>query len=144
MNTYKLTAITFPTFEDACNFVNENIDNWVEIDVNGVNQSYEIVPTNNGDITTVVFAKKTKKQAKEVTRTDCNNLINELGKDWAAVCVDGNYTLQHSKNGRTFKGIKAKSYRGLLRVIRNLDHSYNAACINHNQTAWLRQYGIIA
>ena len=143
MINYKLKAITFPTYELACDFIAENIDTWATICVNGVSQSYEIIPTNNNDITTVVFAKKVK-VVKKTTRTDCNRLISKLGKDWSAVCIDGVYTLEHNRNGKVFKGVKAKSWRGLLKIIRNLDHAYNAACINHNQTAWLRQYGLIA
>ena len=139
MANYKLTAITFPTYELACDFVYENIDSWVSVEINGLKQSFEIVPTNNKDITTVIFAKKVKKQIKDMTRIDCNNLIDLYAKEWAAVYSNGTHTLEHGRNGKIFKGVNAKSWRGLYRIIKRLIHENSSG----SETQFLRKYEII-
>lgn len=137
---YKLTAITFPTYEEASEFACENVDKWVDVEVDGIKQSFEIFLA--GTRWTVVFAKKVKRQVKEIRRTDCNKLIDSLGMDWYAIKIDGVYTLQHGRNGKTLKNAKARSWRGLLTVIRNVAHSYHVAAIHGNIIQWYREMGI--
>jgi hypothetical protein len=144
MNNYKLTAITFPDQNTASDFIIENIDNWAEVEFNGVKYSHDIYPVIDQETYetkgyTVVYFKKVKKQIKELTRIDCNNVINEAGKEWSAIYSDGAYTLEHGRNGKVFKGIKAKSWRGLKTIIKNLIHE-NRCC---SETEFLRKYEII-
>lgn len=139
MNNYKLTAITFHTYELACDYVQDNIDNWISVEINGLKQSYEIILTNNEDITTVIFAKKNKKRIKEMSRVDCNNLIDRYGKDWAALHSNEVYTLEYGRNGKLFKGVNAKSWRGLYRIIKRLICENNSG----SEKEFLRKYEII-
>ncbi|MGL4503316.1 MAG: hypothetical protein ACRC78_24020, partial [Planktothrix sp.] len=98
----------------------------------------------SGEKWTVVFAKKVRKQPREITRTDCNKLIESLGMDWEAVREGNEYVIQHGRNGKAFKKGKALSWRGLLTAIKNLYHSYYIAAVsNDDQTGWLRSQGII-
>ena len=134
---YKLTAITFPTYEEAAGFASENIDKWVEVEVNGIKQSFDIFLA--GSVWTVVFAKKVKRQTKEIRRTDCNKLIDSLGMEWHAAQVDGVYTILHNRNGKPIKGAKARSWRGLLTVIKNITNSYYIASSEGNLITWYRE-----
>jgi hypothetical protein len=136
---YRLTAITFPSYELAAEFATDNIDTFIEIMVDGLKQSFNLF--TDGINWTVVFTKKVKHQVKESTRKECNKLINELGFDWEAVRINGQYTVVHGRNGKPFKKGKAKSWRGLKTVIKNLAHNYFAA---ENKIEWLRVQGITA
>ena len=148
MTNYRLTAITFPSWDDANDFVYANYENWVIVNIDGINKSEELFPVYNQETfeligVTVVFAKKFRKPAKEMTRIDCVKLINDLGHDWIPLNSGGVITLQHGRTGNYFKGIKAKSWRGLLTVIKNLSHSYHVARLEYKEREWLKKYEII-
>jgi hypothetical protein len=145
---HRLTAITFPSWDDAISFVQCNYENWAILNIDGINKSEELFPVYNQETfeligITVVFAKKIKRPIKEVYRRDCVRKIDDLGHDWIPVNLDGVFTLQHDRTGKFFKGVKAKSWRGLLRVIKNLSHSYHVACIEYKQIEWLKKYEVI-
>lgn len=135
---YRLTAITFPSYELASEFATDNIDTFVEIEIEGMKQSFQLF--TDGINWTVAFAKRIKRQVKESTRKECNKLIDSLGFDWYAIYTDGVYTVQHGRNGKTLKTAKAKSWKGLKTVIKRLAHSYYVA---ESKTAWFREYGVI-
>jgi hypothetical protein len=145
---HRLTAITFPNWDDAISFVQSNYENWAILNIDGINKSEELFPVYNQETfeligVTVVFAKKIKRPIKEVYRRDCARKIDDLGHDWIPLKLDGVFTLQHGRTGKYFKGIKAKSWRGLLRVIKTLSHSYRVACIEYKETGWLKKYEVI-
>ena len=148
MTNYKLTAITFSTWDEASDFVSDNYENWVWVEYRGIKQCNEMFPIYNQETfeligVTVVFTKKYRKPVKEMTRIDCVNRINELGLDWIPRRSEGVITLQHDRTGNYFKGIKAKSWRGLMTIIKKLSHSYNVARIEYKEREWLKKYGII-
>jgi len=145
---HRLTAITFPNWDDAISFVQSNYENWAILNIDGINKSEELFPVYNQETfeligVTVVFAKKIKRPIKEVYRRDCVRKIEELGRDWIPVNLDGVFTLQHDRTEKFFKGVRATSWRGLLRVITSLSHSYSVARIEYKETEWLKKYEVI-
>lgn len=143
---YKLTAVSFKTWEEATEFVSDNFESWVWVDVNGVKTCQETFPVYNQEIIigyTVVFAKKIRKPVKEKTILDCVELIKNLGRNWIPRRNEGVITLQHDKTGKHFKGIKAQSWRGLLRIINRLNHEWSCADTFSKEREWLEKYELV-
>jgi hypothetical protein len=147
MNNYKMTAATFKTTEEAYEFIADNAANWVDVNIDGINYCHDIFVTYDDEYNevcaTVVYAKKIRKPTKEVTRRDCDKAIAELKIcDWVSLYVDGSYIIACAHTEKPIKGAKAKSWRGLRRVIKNLGAEYQWASVNGNKFEWNRERGI--
>lgn len=143
---YKLTAISFKTSEEAYSFIADNADNWVDVNIDGINYCHDIFVTYDDEYNevcaTVVYAKKTRKPMKGVTRRDCLKALKDLylEDEWDVMSDNGRYLLTCGRTGKEIK--RASSWRGLRRVINNLGWDYRFAKANGNHFEWNRERGI--
>lgn len=149
---YKLTAITFTNSEDLNDYIDANIESWANVKLaDWLTNFYTDVTflENEKMVFTLVYAKKIRRPTKNVSARDCTQYMAENYLDWDIKKerdTKGNEycTLIHGRTDKKFKGVKAKTWRGLLRIIKNLHQEWMWSRIDGKSgVEFLKKYDLI-